>query len=125
MLYKEYIKISKLSIHKIGNKLCLEGVEFSNQELVVDSEMSEILKTYFLLPFKKKRHSILLIFLMWLLMKFIIILLLYLMILRLFMKIVRNLQVLYEQSSHPNIKRGELYVAYFKDCIVDGKQSMQ
>lgn len=28
---------------------------------------------------------------------------------------------LYEQSWHSNIKCGELYVAYFKDCIVDGK----
>ena len=62
MLYKEYIKISKLSIHKIGNKLCQEGVEFSKQEIGVDTEMSEILKTYFLLPFK--RLFILLIFLM-------------------------------------------------------------
>ena len=28
---------------------------------------------------------------------------------------------LYEQSEHPNIKRGDLYVVYFKDCILDGE----
>lgn len=27
---------------------------------------------------------------------------------------------LYEQSTHPKIKGGEFYVAYFKDCILDG-----
>lgn len=122
MLYKEYIKISNLSIHKIGNKLCLEGVEFSNQELVVDSEMSEILKTYFLLPFKKEEtfhfthisdvalnevyyYSSLIFD-----------------DIKTFHENSKKLaSFLYEQSSHPNIKRGELYVAYFKDCIVDGK----
>ena len=28
---------------------------------------------------------------------------------------------LYEQSNHPNIKGGEFYVVYFKDCILDGE----
>lgn len=27
---------------------------------------------------------------------------------------------LYEVSTHPNIKKGELYVAYIKDCVIDG-----
>lgn len=27
---------------------------------------------------------------------------------------------LYEVSTHPNIKKGELYIAYIKDCIIDG-----
>ena len=54
MLYKEYVKLSKLSVHKIGNKLCQEGVEFSKQEIAVEPDLSEMLKTYFLLPFKKE-----------------------------------------------------------------------
>ena len=122
MLYKEYIKISKLSIHKIGNKLCQEGVEFSKQEIGVDSEMSEILKTYFLLPFKKEEtfhfthisditlnevysYSSLIFD-----------------DIDTFHEQSMNLaRFLYEHSCHPNIKRGELYVAYFKDCIFEGK----
>ena len=27
---------------------------------------------------------------------------------------------LYAVSTHPNIKKGELYIAYIKDCIIDG-----
>lgn len=30
---------------------------------------------------------------------------------------------LYEVSTHPNIKRGELYVAFIKDCTIDGNQT--
>ncbi len=28
---------------------------------------------------------------------------------------------LYEQSAHPKIKGGEFYVAYFKDCVINGE----
>lgn len=122
MLYKEYIKISKLSIHKIGNKLCQEGVEFSKQEIGVDTEMSEILKTYFLLPFKNEETF-----------HFIHISDITLNEVYSYSSLIfddidtfheqsMNLaRFLYEHSCHPNIKRGELYVAYFKDCIFEGK----
>jgi len=30
-------------------------------------------------------------------------------------------RILYDSSIHPNIKGGEFYVVYFKDCIIDGK----
>lgn len=30
---------------------------------------------------------------------------------------------LYEVSMHPNIKKGELYVAYIKDCVIDGNKT--
>ena len=29
---------------------------------------------------------------------------------------------LYEKSNHPRIKSGELYVVYFKDCIIEGER---
>lgn len=29
---------------------------------------------------------------------------------------------LYEKSVHPNIKKGELYIVYFSDCLTDGKK---
>lgn len=30
---------------------------------------------------------------------------------------------LFEVSTHPNIKRGELYIAFIKDCIIDGYET--
>ena len=122
MFYKEYIKLSKLSIHKIGNKLCQEGVEFSKQEIAVEPDMSEILKTYFLLPFKKEE------FFHFFHISDVTLNEVYSYASHIFDDIdtfhenSKNLaRFLYEQSWHPNIKCGELYVAYFKDCIVDGK----
>ena len=35
--------------------------------------------------------------------------------------IVKYVDGLYEQSKHPNIKQGDLYVVHFKDCILDGE----
>lgn len=122
MLYKEYIKLSKLSVHKIGNKLCQEGVEFSKQEIAVEPDLSEMLKTYFLLPFKKEE------FFHFFHISDVILNEVYSYASHIFDDIdtfheySKNLaRFLYEQSWHPNIKCGELYVAYFKDCIVDGK----
>lgn len=122
MLYKEYIKLSKLSVHKIGNKLCQEGVEFSKQEIAVEPDLSEMLKTYFLLPFKKEE------FFHFFHITDVTLNEVYSYASHIFDDIdtfheySKNLaRFLYEQSWHPNIKCGELYVAYFKDCIVDGK----
>ena len=52
MLYKEYVKISALSVHKIGNKAAVEGVELSDSPVVLDETLGELLKTYFLMAFK-------------------------------------------------------------------------
>ena len=54
MLYKEYIKISHLSLHRIGNNACQEGVELSNQEQTIGDDLLEILKSFFLVPFKNE-----------------------------------------------------------------------
>lgn len=122
MLYKEYVKLSKLSVHKIGNKLCQEGVEFSKQEIAVEPDLSEMLKTYFLLPFKKEE------FFHFFHISDVTLNEVYSYASHIFDDIdtfheySKNLaRFLYEQSWHPNIKCCELYVAYFKDCIVDGK----
>ena len=52
MLYKEYIKIAALSVHKIGNKAAAEGVELSDTPVVLDKELGELLKTFFFFLFK-------------------------------------------------------------------------
>lgn len=121
MLYKEYIKIKALSVHRIGNKAAVEGVELSETPVKMDETLGEILKSYFLMAFKDEERY------------------------RFshptdkdlnavysyvsdafenngtFHEQSKNMaKYLYEQSEHPNIKRGDLYVVYFKDCILDG-----
>ena len=121
MLYKEYIKIKTLSVHRIGNKAAVEGVELSETSVKMDETLGEILKSYFLMAFKDEERY------------------------RFshptdkdlnavysyvsdafenngtFHEQSKNMaKYLYEQSEHPNIKRGDLYVVYFKDCILDG-----
>lgn len=122
MLYKEYIKIKALSVHRIGNKAAVEGVELSESPVELDETLGEILKSYFLMAFKDEERY------------------------RFSHPTDRDLNAvysyvseafendgtfheqskkmaryLYEQSVHPNIKRGDLYVVYFKDCILDGE----
>ena len=122
MLYKEYIKIKALSVHRIGNKAAMEGVELSDSPVELDETLGEILKSYFLMAFKDEERY------------------------RFshptdndlnavysyasqafendgtFHEQSKNMaKYLYEQSEHPNIKRGDLYVVYFKDCILDGE----
>lgn len=122
MLYKEYIKIKALSVHRIGNKAAVEGVELSDSPVDLDETLGEILKSYFLMAFKDEERY------------------------RFshptdndlnavysyasqafendgtFHEQSKNMaKYLYEQSEHPNIKRGDLYVVYFKDCILDGE----
>ena len=46
MLYKEYIKIKALSVHRIGNKAAVEGVELSDSPVELDETLGEILNLY-------------------------------------------------------------------------------
>lgn len=122
MLYKEYIKISHISLHKIGSCVCQEGVILSKQELSIDNDLLEILKTYFLIPFKSEEtyhfsH-----------ISELSLNEVYTYVGQIFDDHLsfheqsKNIaKFLYEKSGHPNIKRGELYVVYFKDCILDGE----
>ena len=98
--------------------LYMEGVELSDSPVELDETLGEILKSYFLMAFKDEERY------------------------RFshptdndlnavysyasqafendgtFHEQSKNMaKYLYEQSEHPNIKRGDLYVVYFKDCI--------
>ena len=121
MLYKEYIKIAALSVHKIGNKAAAEGVELSDTPVVLDKELGE-LKTFFLMAFKDDERynfshptSLELNEVYSYLRKIFE-------DEEMFQEQSRNLaKFLYEKSERPNIKRGDLYIIYFKDCILDGE----
>ena len=122
MLYKEYINIKELILHKIGSKACNEGAILSNEPIILDEDLNELLKTYFLRPFRSEEyynlaHS-----------SDLNLNEIYHFAHELFNQRVSFVDVskkiaayLYECSAHPNIKRGELYIVYFKDCILDGK----
>ena len=111
----------KLVLHKVGNKSMDEGVRIAKNLFNLKDDLKEILMSYFLSSFKFEdmyefNHEA-----------------------DLSMNEVFNycsnifdnvednfydqsiniLQHLYDKSNHVKIKGGELYVAYFKDCIVE------
>jgi len=117
----ENAKIERIVVHKVGNKSREEGVKLSKTELIIHEEfIKELLMMYFTKPFDGKviynfTHAADIN-------------------LNEIFAYTRNIfQVkgamynesvnianhLYEQSTHPRIKSGELYVVYFKDCLVE------
>ncbi|WP_308601090.1 nucleoid-associated protein [uncultured Dysgonomonas sp.] len=121
MIYTENTKIERISLHNIGNKFADQGVIFSKKELFPNQETQENLIKYFLKPFKMDQS------------------------LKLFHESDINFNLvyvcvsnilkdpdslldnstslakhLYERSDHPNIKGGEFYTVYFKNCVLNG-----
>ena len=122
MLFKEYIHIESLVLHQIGSNSCQEGVHYSKELVNIDQDLKDLLRSYFLSPFKTDDYyhffhssdiDLNEVF-------------------RYSSNIFANKGVLleeskkiafylYECSRHPGIKRGELYVVYFKNCILNGE----
>ena len=122
MLYKEYIKIAMLSIHRIGSKTAAEGVELSDYPVNLNESLNDILKNYFLMAFKEKEQY------MFTHPTSLDLNAVYTYVNAIFdneesfhEESINIAKYLYEQSDHPNIKRGDFYVIYFKDCILDGE----
>lgn len=116
------IKLKRTVIHKIGNKSLDEGVVLSENVFNGNDnqQLNQILLNYFLTPFKDpvyysfthpsklELNDV------------------YTIISetfdapKKFPKASRDLaKILYDCSSHPKIKPGELYIAYFSDCVVN------
>ena len=122
MLYKEYIKISALSVHRIGNKSAVEGVELSKMPVPIDEVLGDVLKSYFMKAFKDEErytfsHP-----------TSLDLNAVYSYVSAIFdneesfhEESINIAKFLYEKSTHPNIKRGDFYVIHFKDCILDGE----
>jgi hypothetical protein len=111
-----------LTLHKVGNKSAGEGVVLSTKLLEVSGVVKPILLQYFLSPFRSEElynfthpseldmnevfHYASAIFddpgcLL---------------------EQSQNLaQYLFRHSTHPKIKNGEFYVAYFNDCMINGE----
>ncbi|MDC7993966.1 nucleoid-associated protein [Altibacter sp. HG106] len=117
--------IASLSIHRVGNKSRNEGLLLSNEPYKLDDELTPLLKEYFLKPFRDKEenyfhftHDADLEFHT-----------LYQHLRTIFEKpegiheaskaITRHL---FDQSMHPHIKSGEVYVAYLEGLQIDNQK---
>ena len=115
-------KLEMLSVHAVGNKSKEEGCTPSMGVYDLDDELEEVLFRYFLKPFKsedlfKLKHEVdLNMNEMFSYAKTI------------FedpdkfhLYSVNILKHLYNQSEHPHIKSGEVYIAKFTDVVLEGE----
>ncbi|MCL5246048.1 nucleoid-associated protein [Cellulophaga sp. 20_2_10] len=118
-------QIESISIHRVGNKNKGEGAFLSNQPFTLNDETTGLLKEYFFKPFREKEEN--------------------------YFKFTNEVDVefneiyklaseifdapeschavskkvathLFEQSNHPHIKSGELYVTHLTDVLLDNKK---
>ncbi|WP_405409978.1 nucleoid-associated protein [Maribacter sp. Asnod1-A12] len=118
-------QIESISIHRVGNKNKNEGVFLSEEPFRLNDETTGLLKEYFFKPFREKEEN--------------------------YYKLANEVDVefnelhkivsevfddpskahlnskkvaslLFEQSNHPHIKSGELYVAYLSGLLLDNKK---
>lgn len=115
--------IQNIVLHKVGNKVQNENIIFSKEELSIGDEIREILLDYFLSPFKSEEYYTFFHESDLLLNE------VYNYVSNIFEnrnsfydQSVNLAKHLHERSTHPNIKNGEFYVAYLKDCILDGEE---
>lgn len=123
MINVESSKLGQLAIHRVGNKHNEESVFVSEEPAVLTDELKELLEGYFLKPFVKVTEK----------NEFVHEVELSYNVLKgiaeetfaseeLFFdnseKIVKHL---YDQSNHPHIKSGDLFVAYFDEMYLEGE----
>lgn len=122
MLNFSEAELSRLSIHHVGNKSNEEGIIAAQEEVPLNGNIADLLTTYFTKPFKAHEfynftHESDLNFNE-----------VYTYAKTIFndagslhLQSINVAKHLYEQSNHPKIKSGELYVAYFENCFLDGE----
>ncbi|XLS28033.1 nucleoid-associated protein [Flavobacteriaceae bacterium M23B6Z8] len=119
-------QIESLSVHRIGNKSRNESVFLSAESYRLNDEIAAVLKEYFFKPFREKEENY---------FRFanevdVDFNPLYSIIAATFAdpsschanskKITTHL---FEQSNHPHIKNGEVYVAHFTDVMIDNQKT--
>lgn len=119
-------QIESISLHRVGNKSKNETAFLSAEPFTLNDEMSGLLKEYFFKPFREKEEN--------------------------YYRFANDVDVefnevfksvaelfenpskghelskkitthLFEQSNHPHIKSGEVYVVHFTDMVVDNKKT--
>ncbi|SFH03839.1 nucleoid-associated protein [Pontibacter chinhatensis] len=114
------VRLRKLAVHRVGNKAKEEGV-VASRELVDlhDEQLYDLLLNYFLSPFKQEEffrftHTSDLA----LNEMFAYAALMFTEPQNFHEYSVHILNHLYQQSDHPKVKSGELYVVYFEGCVM-------
>ena len=119
-------QIQCISLHRVGNKSKAEPVFLSQAPYSPDDETTGLLKEYFFKPFREKEenyyqlaHEIDLEFNE-----------VYKLVTEIFEEPEKAHQVsinltkhLYEQSNHPHIKSGEVYITHLTDILLDNKKT--
>ncbi len=118
-------QIESLSIHKVGNKSRNENALFSKTPYTLNDELAGVLKEYFFKPFREKEENYFQ-FSNEVDVEF-----------NPLFKIVSDLfentdtfhesskkitAHLYEQSQHPHIKSGEVFITYLSDAVLDNEK---
>ena len=118
-------QIESLSIHKVGNKSRNENIFLSDTPYALNDELTALLKEYFFKPFREKEENY---------FQFsnevdVEFNPLFKIVTEIFEdassvhdRSKRIASLLYEQSQHPHIKSGEVYVAYFENVILDNNK---
>jgi hypothetical protein len=110
-------QLKQAVVHRIGNKARTEGYVLSQSPINVDTEVIQsLLLKYFLSPFKsdnlynfnQEGNDLLTISSE-----------IFDIPKTLYENSVKIAELLYGKSEHPKIKAGELYVVYFKDCVLE------
>lgn len=133
MIYCEEATLERIALHHVGNKLNDDGIRIAESALDVSDRVRELLAAYFTNPFAKEGsvagaeyyhlyHD-----------SDIALNEVFSFASKIFdadpdkaddvfyEQSIALAKHLYEQSTHPKIKGGEFYVAFFKGCIVDGE----
>ncbi|MGW9686925.1 nucleoid-associated protein [Flagellimonas sp. 2504JD1-5] len=119
-------QIESVCLHRVGNKSKNEPIFLSSEPFSLNDEMAGLLKEYFFKPFREKEenyfkfaHEVDLEFNE-----------VYKSVSTLFEDSSSAYQVskqitthLFEQSNHPHIKSGEVYVVHFSDMVVDNQKT--
>nr|WP_299338291.1 nucleoid-associated protein [Allomuricauda sp.] len=125
MLNLFHTQIENISLHRVGNKSKNEPIFLSSKPFSLTDEMAGLLKEYFFKPFREKEenyyrfsHEADIEFNE---------------IFKLVAELFENpsdfhaiskkiTSYLYEQSNHPHIKSGEVYVAHLTDAMLDNQK---
>ncbi|WP_420602414.1 nucleoid-associated protein [Flagellimonas sp.] len=119
-------QIESVSLHRVGNQSKNEAIFLSEEPFSLNDEMSGLLKEYFFKPFREKEenyfrfsHEVDLEFNE-----------VFNAVSELFGDFSKSHQLskkitshLYEQSNHPHIKSGEVYVVHFSDMVIDNQKT--
>lgn len=125
-------EIVSLSLHKVGNKSRNENMVLSSDPYKLNNEITPLLKEFFLKPFREKEenyfqftHDVDLEYNpLYCLSKIIFhygqnLTKIPNSIEQIHLSSIKITLNLFEQSNHPHIKNGEVYVAYFKNVSID------